>query len=206
MGFIVIDVAPAALLVAAKNQANLLFQGHARQRQGLHGHQGGNHRALVVAGAPAINAVALPHGGKGRRLPAVPGGHHVQVAQHGNGLLALAHLRVAGVAVIILHREAQGANVRHGGVQHPPYLRTEGRAGSGLRLYRGHGNPAVQQLHQRGLQALQSLGNFRIHHHIPPCSQHPMGQRTCPGFTPPSPGPPSAAGCPLPHSERGSRY
>ena len=146
---VVAHVLPAGLLVAAQDHADALLQRHTGFLDGLHGVQRAQGRALVIAGAAAVDLVALAHGSEGIHRPAVTGGHHVQVAQDGNSLLGFTGKGgVQRIALKAAGDEAFRLAIRQGHVVHLADLRAEGSTGSDSRaslvLDGGHLNPAGQ--------------------------------------------------------------
>ena len=103
-----LNILPAAFLIAAQNQAYLAAQGDARVLDGLHGVQRGHGGALVVAGAAAVHAAVFNHSAVGGILPAVALGHHVQMRQDGQRVLvaALAQIGMGDIAVKVLRLKA----------------------------------------------------------------------------------------------------
>ena len=108
-------------------------------------------------------------------LPAVALGHHVQVRQHGYGLLPRTDLRVAAVAVDVARLHAQTADVRHRGIQRAAHLSAKGRVvRAPVRAHARHADPALQRFNhvalERSQRRVQLFIGFEFHRSFLPMS------------------------------------
>ena len=169
---VVFQILHAALLVAAQDQAAFAPERDARIEDRLHREQRGHTRALVVAGAAADQTAIDDLAAVGIVIPAVALGHHVQVRQHSHGLVTLANLRVAAVAVDVARLHAQSPDVRHRGIQRAAHLRAKGRfVRAPVRAHARHANPALQRFNhvalERRQRRIQLFIGFEFHRSFP---------------------------------------
>ena len=142
---VVVQILHAALLVAAEDQAALAAQRNARVHNRLHGEHRRYARALIVAGAAANETTVDDLAAVGIIVPAVTLGHHVKVGQHGDGLLALADLRIAAVAVEVARVHATARQVLKRHVKRLAYGIAKRRVvRAALRTHARHADPALQ--------------------------------------------------------------
>ena len=85
VGVVPLQIGRTAFLVAAHDELDVVLEGDLQIADGLHGHQGAHHRALVVRHAAAVEHPVLFHAGVGIGIPALAFAHHVQVAQDVKG-------------------------------------------------------------------------------------------------------------------------
>ena len=139
MGGIVIYAAPAAFLIAAEYQPDVLFGLRAGLRIGRQSIYRGHQRTLVVAySAGPYNAVFLICV-KGRIGPALSAGHNIKVRKHAYLLPGAArYFGIAGIAVHIHRMQPQLSAHLQRRVQRPSYLAAEGCAGLRLPLDGGY--------------------------------------------------------------------
>ena len=105
---IIFHIPAARLLLGAEEDAHPLAQGRAAALDLIQGEQGGQNGALVVGGAAAVEAAVRDHTAEGGLRPAVAGGNHVQMAQHGHHFFPFA---VLGPAHHVVHISGAQAHV-----------------------------------------------------------------------------------------------
>ena len=196
-GVVVGDVAGAALLVGAHQQAGVAPEGDAQLLHGLHGQQDSGHGALVIVGAPAVEHAVHLLGRIGlRHCPAGALAHHVQVAENVKGGLLVVEIGGAHVVIVVAGGKAQLfgqlQTLRQGGGG----AGAEGHARQGLLPHAANAYQPGDGLHQlspalRGVKI--GVDFFLVHGVIPPRSP-PHGRRSAhPGIYRPYTGRPGAA-------------
>jgi len=164
---IIFEILHAALLVAAQNQAAAAAERNARIQNGLHREHGGHTRPLIVAGAAADHATVDDFRAVGIVIPAIAFRHDVQMAQHGDHLVALADFRVAAIAVHVARLHAQALQIRHRGIQRAADIRAKGRVlGAALRANARHANPALKRFDHIALKGFQFGIQFLVVLHL----------------------------------------
>ena len=100
------NIAPAALLITAKINANFAFQPISRFLHQFQCIECGDGGAFIVRRAPAIELIAFDAKRKGLALPAISRRNDIQMRQNAQRLLALSGLRIADISLQIFRLKA----------------------------------------------------------------------------------------------------